>query len=107
MQNLRATIEGEIQNEKVLVYSKSYCPYCVQAKNLLSAGGVAFKAVELDQVGNGSAIQNTLKDITNQRTVPNIFIGGKHIGGCSDLQGLSSQGKLAEKLSAAGVSHSF
>ncbi|KAI9216141.1 putative glutaredoxin Grx1 [Blastocladiella britannica] len=74
----------------VMVFSKSYCPYCTKAKNTLSANGQKFKAVELDKEADGPAIQQHLADLTGQRTVPNIFIDGKHIGGCSDLLDLQS-----------------
>ena len=107
MQDLKATIQSEIQNEKIVVYSKSYCPFCISTKDLLNRGGVSYKLVELDQISNGSDIQNALKDISGQRTVPNIYIGGQHVGGNSDLQALAQQGKLAERLQAAGVAHSF
>ncbi len=58
-------------------------------------------------MSNGSAIQSELQKINGQRTVPSIYIGGKHIGGCSDLQALKQQGKLAGILTAAGVTHSL
>lgn len=57
--------------------------------------------MELDQVNDGSEIQDALEEITGQRTVPNIFIGKKHIGGNSDLQG--KKGELKELLAAAGA----
>ena len=78
---LKEKIQDDIQNNKVVVYSKSYCPYCKKTKKLLEEAGVDAKIFELDQLGEGSKIQNTLKEITSQSTVPNIFIGGVHIGG--------------------------
>ena len=107
MQDLKASIQADIANEKIIVYSKSYCPYAGATKQLLNSNNVTYKLVELDQVANGTAIQDALKDISGQRTVPNVFIGGKHIGGNSDVQALNSQGKLGQTLSAAGVTHSF
>lgn len=73
---MQAQIEAEIAAEKIIVYSKSYCPFAGQTKNTLSSAGVQFKCVELDQVANGSQIQQTLQTISGQSTVPNIFIGG-------------------------------
>ena len=107
MQDLKASIQADIANEKIIVYSKSYCPHAGATKSLLNGNNVTYKLVELDVVANGSAIQDALKDISGQRTVPNVFIGGKHIGGNSDVQALNSQGKLGEALSAVGVTHSF
>ena len=97
---LTAQIDSEISSNKVMVYSKAYCPFCVQAKDLLTSKGIAFKAIELDQVSNGAAIQNALQQKTGQRTVPNIFINGQHLGGCSDLQAANSNGSLDAKLAA-------
>ncbi|ABN67260.1 Glutaredoxin, partial [Scheffersomyces stipitis CBS 6054] len=80
--------------DKVVVYSKTYCPYCTSTKNLFQGLGQEFKLVELDINSNGSEIQRGLQELTGQRTVPNVFINGKHIGGNSDLQALNSSGKL-------------
>lgn len=89
-------IRQEISTTPVVVYSKTWCGFCSRAKSALSDLKVEFKAIELDLVGNGQQIQNTLEDITRQRTVPNIFIGGEHVGGCSELmQGLKN-GKVRE-----------
>jgi len=91
------------------VFSKSYCPYCKATKSLLSEMGAKAYVIELDQVGmwriaysqlstntdgfsdDGAAIQDALQEMTNQRSVPNIFIDKKHIGGNSDLQAKKSQ----------------
>lgn len=54
---------------------------------------------ELDQIKDGSAIQSTLAEITGQRTVPNVWVMGKHIGGNSETQALLRDGKLKEMLS--------
>ena len=87
-------IKAEIQDNKVMVYSKSFCPFCMRTKNLLKSKGIEIKVVELDKVKGGQAIQNELIAMTNQSTVPNIFINGKHIGGNSELQSLNLSGKL-------------
>jgi glutaredoxin 3 len=91
MSATKTKVQGIIDDNAVAVFSKSYCPYCRQAKQLLSDSGAKFYAIELDQVDDGSDIQNTLADMTGQRTVPNIFIAQKHIGGNSELQGKKSQ----------------
>ncbi|ORZ39524.1 thioredoxin-like protein, partial [Catenaria anguillulae PL171] len=87
-----------IAENGVAVFSKSYCPYCIKAKDTLKALNQPFYALELDQIDDGSAIQNHLAELTGQRTVPNIFIKGKHIGGCSDLLDLKAKGELAKLL---------
>ena len=83
--DLKATIEADIKNNNVMVYSKSYCPHAGATKTLLKQKGINAKIIELDNVDNGAAIQQMLKEITGQGTVPNVFIKGEHIGGNSDL----------------------
>ncbi|CAI6332934.1 unnamed protein product [Periconia digitata] len=83
----KTKVQSIIDENPVAVFSKSYCPYCRSAKQLLSDSGAKFYAIELDQIDDGSAIQSTLRDMTGQGTVPNIFIGKKHVGGNSELQG--------------------
>merc|ERR1712071_702635 len=89
-----------IDNNSVAVFSKSWCPYCKATKSLLSELGAKPYIIELDQVDDGSAIQDALQEMTNQRSVPNIFIGQKHIGGNSDLQ--AKKGQLPNLLKEAG-----
>merc|ERR1712113_128495 len=80
-----------IDNNSVAVFSKSWCPYCKATKALLSEQGAKAYILELDQVDDGAAIQDALEEMTQQRSVPNIFIDKKHIGGNSDLQAKKSQ----------------
>ncbi|KAI4156744.1 MAG: hypothetical protein LQ340_000001 [Diploschistes diacapsis] len=83
-----------IDDNPVAVFSKSYCPYCRATKQLLSEMGAKYEVVELDQIGalnDGQALQSALAEMSSQRTVPNIFIGQKHIGGNSELQSRKSQ----------------
>jgi glutaredoxin 3 len=82
----------------VVMFSKSYCPYCVRAKGLLGELGVQFEVVELDQRGDGSRIQDELARMTGQRSVPNTFIKGSSIGGCDDLFALHRKGNLTKLL---------
>ncbi|OOF97092.1 hypothetical protein ASPCADRAFT_3711 [Aspergillus carbonarius ITEM 5010] len=88
-----------INENGVVVFSKSYCPYCTASKDLLNSLGAKYTALELDQIPDGSAIQSALEEISQQRTVPNIFIKQQHIGGNSDLQskkGAELKGLLTE-----------
>ncbi|KAK9178424.1 hypothetical protein WN943_027614 [Citrus x changshan-huyou] len=66
----------------VVVFSKTYCGYCRRVKQLLTQLGASYKAIELGEEREGEEIQSALTAWTGQRTVPNVFIGGKHIGGC-------------------------
>ncbi|KAI1206372.1 putative glutaredoxin [Annulohypoxylon truncatum] len=101
MADAKTKAQGIIDENAVAVFSKSYCPYCSASKRLLDSLGAKYKLVELDEVPDGSEIQNALAEISGQRTVPNIWIGKKHIGGNSDLQAKS--GELKDLLSEAGA----
>lgn len=66
----------------------------MKAKELFQGLQIPFNNLDLDLVENGSQIQNELATLTNQRTVPNIFIKGQHVGGCDKVHQLQSEGKL-------------
>ncbi|MEE4251779.1 MAG: glutaredoxin 3 [Alcanivoracaceae bacterium] len=75
----------------VVMYSTPWCPFCVRAKRLLSEKGVAF--TDIDISGNGELRQQMIQR-SGQRTVPQIWIGERHVGGCDDLYALERQGQL-------------
>ncbi|KAI0007123.1 putative glutaredoxin [Xylariaceae sp. FL0662B] len=101
MADAKTKAQSIIDENAVAVFSKSYCPYCAASKKLLDNVGAKYEVVELDEVSDGSAIQAALYEISGQRTVPNIWIDKKHIGGNSDLQAKS--GELKGLLEAAGA----
>ena len=90
-----------IKSNKVMMFSKSYCPYCTLAKEVLRSANIEFKTMELDQEANGAEVQDALESLTGQRTVPNVFVGGKSIGGGTDVQKLHADGKLQALVDAA------
>lgn len=92
-----------VSNNAVAVFTKSWCPYCKATRSLLDEQGAKYYVMELDQVDNGSEIQDALQQETGQRSVPNVFIKGKHIGGNSDLQRKKDQ--LPQMLRDAGALH--
>ncbi|KAJ3104327.1 thioredoxin reductase [Phlyctochytrium bullatum] len=98
MAAVKDTVESYIKDNNVMVFSKSYCPYCRKAKALLDSLKVTYKAVELDTVSEGSAMQAYLLEKSGQRTVPNIYIGQQHVGGCDDLHEAHGNGKLNQLL---------
>mmetsp|Transcript_32781 Transcript_32781/g.48099 ORF Transcript_32781/g.48099 Transcript_32781/m.48099 type:complete len:133 (-) Transcript_32781:189-587(-) len=95
-------VSQSIQENSVIVFSKSYCPYCKRTKSLLSQHAtdtdVKFVELDLQNENDGALIQSQLLSVTGQRTVPNVFIHGRHIGGNSDLQELQKSGALLEVL---------
>ncbi|GLT33234.1 hypothetical protein SLA2020_078380 [Shorea laevis] len=92
-----------VSSNSVVVFSKTFCPFCVSVKKLLQELGANFKVVELDNESDGSDIQAALAEWTGQRTVPNVFIGGKHIGGCDKTTAMHKEGKLVPLLTEAGA----
>ncbi|RLN58893.1 hypothetical protein BBJ29_000168 [Phytophthora kernoviae] len=103
MASAKETVEAQITASPVVVYSKSYCPYCTKTKTLLTQLGAKFEVVELDQVAGGSEQQDALETITGQSTVPNVFVSGKSIGGNSDVQKLHKAGNLEPLLEQNGA----
>jgi glutaredoxin 3 len=75
----------------VRVYSKSNCPYCVRAKALLTKKGVEFQEVDVEQ---DDSLRTWLVEATGQRTVPQIFVGDRSLGGFNDIDALDRAGKL-------------
>jgi len=95
----------QTQENNVMVFSKTTCPFCTKVKNLFAEQNIEVEVVELDQRDDGSAIQSSLAELTGQRTVPNVFIGGKHIGGCDDTLKLQAEGKLVNMCNSGA--HNF
>jgi len=85
--------------QAVKMYTTAVCPYCVRAKQLLKARGVA--TIEEIRIDTDPAQRQQMMDLTGRRTVPQIFIGTTHVGGCDDLMALDSQGGLMPLLQAA------
>lgn len=76
----------------ITIYTKDYCPHCVQAKTLLKRKGASFTEIDIT---HDEVLQKEMIDKSGgRRTVPQIFIGGKPIGGNDDLQALERAGKL-------------
>lgn len=83
---------------RVEIYTKSGCPYCARAKALLESKGVQFEETEINI--NPAAREEMLGRANGRSTVPQIFIGGQHIGGSDDLAAIDSSGKLDALLAA-------
>lgn len=118
-------VDDKVAQNKVMVFSKSYCPFCKMAKEALGETGVKYGLVELDERGtvclihcshlltlftlvvnytdDCAAIQDYLLQLTGARSVPRVFIGGKCIGGGSETRALLDQGKLIPMLKECGA----
>src|SRR5262245_15466171 len=83
---------------RVEVYSTTMCPFCVRAKRLLEARGIAYRDID---VGADDALRASVMQRSGRRTVPQIFIDGESIGGYEELAALDASGQL-EDLSSEG-----
>lgn len=74
------------------LYTTTYCPYCVKAKDLLKRKGIAFEEIDVtsDEAGRRALVEKS----GGRKTVPQIFIGERYIGGCDDLYALDKAGEL-------------
>jgi glutaredoxin 3 len=85
--------------QAVKMYTTAVCPYCIRAKQLLKARGVAqIEEIRIDLL---PAERELMMSTTGRRTVPQIFIGSTHVGGCDDLVALDARGGLLPLLQTA------
>lgn len=82
----------------VKIYTTNYCPYCVKAKQLLHHKGIPFE--EIDVTGNQDARDKLVEMSGGRKTVPQIFIGEVHVGGCDDLYAADASGILDKLVKA-------
>ncbi|KAK4534416.1 hypothetical protein CDCA_CDCA01G0441 [Cyanidium caldarium] len=99
---LEREVRDTIASNPVVVYSKSWCGFSHQVKALFRELKVPAKVIELDELGaDGDAMQTALHQMTGQRTVPNVFIGGRHVGGCMETLEEYDSGTLQKRLQVA------
>lgn len=94
----RKLVEDMLKENKVVVFSATYCPYCVKAKDAIASVGEEPKVVELDEHPDGRAIHQVVVQMTGQRTVPVVFVGGQNIGGGDDTARMAASGELRRRL---------
>mmetsp|Transcript_11067 Transcript_11067/g.13092 ORF Transcript_11067/g.13092 Transcript_11067/m.13092 type:complete len:155 (+) Transcript_11067:76-540(+) len=91
-------VTSKIAADDVVVFSKSTCPFCRKTKGLLEDLQIPFTVYEINDLDNGADVQDALLELSGQRTVPNVFIKGKHVGGNDDMQAASKDGTLKAML---------
>jgi glutaredoxin 3 len=98
-------VEKEIADNKVMIFSKSHCPYCTKAKSAVSSllPPTKFKVLEIENLKECQEIQDILMGITGGRSVPRVFVGGKFIGGGDDTAAKLKSGELKQLFEAVGV----
>ncbi|RMF14971.1 MAG: glutaredoxin 3 [Gammaproteobacteria bacterium] len=80
---------------QVVLYTTRFCPFCIRAKALLQSKGVAFDEIAVD--GN-PALRQEMMEKSGRHTVPQIWINGRHVGGCDELMALERSGQLDDWL---------
>ncbi|KAG6540929.1 hypothetical protein Mapa_017723 [Marchantia paleacea] len=91
-------VKKTIAAHPIVIFSKSYCPYCKRAKSVFKQLDVTPYVVELDLREDGGSIQAALSELVGRRTVPQVFIDGKHIGGSDDTVEAFNNGQLKKLL---------
>lgn len=84
--------------QAVKMYTTAVCPYCVRAKQVLKSKGV--EQIEEIRIDVDPAARAQMMEITGRRSVPQIFVGNTHVGGCDDLMALDAKGELLPLLNA-------
>ena len=87
------------KQQPVKMYTTAVCPYCIRAKQFLKAKGV--EQIEEIRIDTDPQARINMMNITQRRTVPQIFIGDTHVGGCDDLSALDGRGGLDPLLQGA------
>ena len=82
----------------VKMYTTAVCPFCIRAKQILKSKGVA--TIEEIRIDTDPVAREQMMQSTGRRTVPQIYIGSTHVGGCDDLMALDKSGELTPLLSA-------
>jgi glutaredoxin 3 len=83
----------------VVMYATGWCPYCARARNLLAAKGVAVDEIDVE---GRAGLRDEMIQKSGRRTVPQIFIGDRHVGGSEELQALDAAGELDRLLGLDG-----
>lgn len=84
---------------QITIYTSSYCPYCIRAKQLLTSKKVAFKEISVD---GQPKVHAEMTEKAGKTSVPQIWIGARHIGGCDELHALERSGTLDALLKNQG-----
>ncbi len=84
---------------RVVMYATGWCPYCMRARNLLESKGVAFEEIDVEATAERRA---EMRQKSGRNSVPQIFIGDTHVGGCDDLHALEAEGRLDALLGLRG-----
>ncbi|XP_049288960.1 uncharacterized protein LOC125766903 [Anopheles funestus] len=91
-------VKSAIAKDKVVIFSKTYCPYCTMAKEPFKKLNQEYACYELDKRNDGDEMQSVLGELTGGRTVPRVFIDGNFVGGGTDIKKMYDDGRLQKML---------
>jgi len=105
-----AFVEKVVRDEAVIVFALEWCEFCWAVRKLFTGLGIAYRSIDLDSVAYqardlGVKIRAVLKDRIGSPTIPQVFIGGCHVGGCTELFNAMANGSMQQLLEAAGVEY--
>ena len=110
MSDAAAFIKQSISDpgEPVIIFALEWCEFCWSVRKFFKKVGIEYHAIELDSVAyqegaRGRAIRNALAELTSMETIPQVFIGGEFVGGCTDVFDSWKQGDIQERLRTCAV----
>jgi len=98
MEEAKKGVQDLIKQNKIVIFSKVTCPYCVNAKRCFDKLKVQYTAIELNSHPQGALVQDILCEMTGARTVPRVFVNGSCIGGGTETENLYRSGDLQKML---------
>jgi cysteine synthase A len=103
-----AFVADVVANEPVVMFALEWCEFCWSARKLFARLGISYRSIDLDSVAyqagdRGGKIRAVLADRTGVPTIPQIFVGGTHVGGCTELFDACRDGTLGRLLKGAGL----
>ena len=102
-ESIESFVNEMIKSHKTAIFSKTTCPFCAKVKELFKSLNEQYAVVELDQIDEGPAIRDLLFERTGQKTVPNVYVRGVHLGGCDNTLNAHAEGRLARLLAPEQV----
>jgi cysteine synthase A len=107
---IEAMVQKTVAETPVVMYALEWCEFCWSVRKMFEAAGIEYEAVDLDSIAYqqdnlGGDIRVVLRQITGTPTIPQIFVGGEHIGGATETFDAFNDGSLKRRFDAAGVSY--
>lgn len=98
-----------INENKMVVFTKSYCPYSRALRTMLDENGLEgqYGVYEIDRENHGNEVHKALKDISGRQTIPNVYLNRENLGGDEEVEAMARSGELKRKLTALGMYNTF